>query len=85
MHLLYFHKAGRGEWQKKRESKANVRSIYFVFVYYDRIRARVCVCVCVCEPAGSLWVCLFGTSVSTGQLASAQCQSLWLDSERGSL
>ena len=50
MHLLYFHKAGRGEWQKKRESKANVRSIYFVFVYYDRIRAHVC----VCEPAGSL-------------------------------
>lgn len=69
--------------KKKKESEANVRSIYFLFVYYDCIRARVCVCVCV--PVGSLWVCLFGTSVSTGQLASAQCQSLWLDSERGSL
>lgn len=45
MHLLYFHKAGQGEWQKKR---GNVRAIYFyLFIMNVYIRAFVCVCACL--------------------------------------
>ena len=71
--------------EKKREQGKCAFHLFCICLLWPYTSPCVCVCVCVCEPAGSLWVCLFGTSVSTGQLASAQCQSLWLDSERGSL
>lgn len=74
-----FPQGWMGRVAEKKEGKRVCH--IFLFVYNKCIS----VCMRVSESVWHLWVCLSGTSFSTGQLASLQCQSLWLDSEDSSL
>lgn len=59
MHLLYFHKAGRGEWQKKKKKRAKQMCVPFIFyLFIKTVYEPVCVCVCVCLLGLYECVCL---------------------------